>query len=70
MIRATIKKSVALSILFALSACAGQNAYKQKAGSIDECPPPNTLTCDRYAGENYNCSCESSDRLQDILDSY
>ena len=70
MIRATIKSSIGLFVLVALSACASQGAQKQQAGAIDECPPPNTLTCDRFAGENYNCSCESSDRLEMILDSY
>ena len=70
MIRATIYNSSALILLLTLSACAGPTATKQQASTIDECPPPNTLTCDRFAGENYNCSCESSDRLEMILDSY
>ena len=71
MIRATIKNSIGLLALVALSACVGQGAHEPtRASEVEQCPPPNTLTCDRFAGENYNCSCERGDRLKDILDVY
>ena len=70
MTRATTKTSIGIFALVALAACASQNAHKQQPSTVDQCPPPNTLTCDRFAGENYNCTCERSDRLEDILDSY
>ena len=70
MIRATIKNSIGLFALVALSACAGHVAHERPANGIEQCAPPNTLTCDRFAGENHNCSCERGDKLKDILDSY
>ena len=70
MIRTTARNGFGLFALVALSACGSQHAYDRRAGTVDQCPPPNTLTCDRFAGENYNCTCEQSDRLQDILDAY
>jgi hypothetical protein len=69
-IRATIKNSIGLIALVALSACAGHVAHEQPASGVEQCAPPNTLTCDQFAGENYNCSCERGAKLQDIVDSY
>lgn len=68
--RATIKNSISFLALVALSACAGHGAHEPRAGAVEQCAPPNTLTCDRFAGENYNCSCERGDKLKDILDVY
>lgn len=70
MFPAMIKNCMGLVALLALSACAGHRVDERRPLSVENCPPPNTLTCDRFAGENYNCSCERSDRLKDILDSY
>ena len=70
MIRATIKNRIGLFALVALSACAGHVAQGPPASGVEQCAPPNTLTCDRSVGENRNCSCERSDRLEDIVDSY
>lgn len=71
MIRATIKISIALIALVAVSACASRIPHEEPpSGKAESCPPPYTLACDRFAGENRNCTCERSDRLKDILDSY
>ena len=65
----TLKNFLGIVAAVALSACAGHAADERQPLGIDNCPPPNTLTCDRFAGENYNCTCERGDRLKDILDS-
>lgn len=70
MIRAMIKNSIGLFALLALSACASTVRHEQPANGVESCAPPDTLTCDRFAGENHNCTCEKSDKLKDILDSY
>lgn len=70
MIRVTVEYCIGLFALIALSACAGNSTLDRRAGAVEECRPPNTLTCDRFKGENYNCSCERGDRLKDILDAY
>lgn len=70
MYRTTIRNSIGIFSFAVLSACASRGLDERLAIGVDNCPPPNTLTCDRFAGENHNCTCERSDRLKDILDSY
>ena len=70
MIPTSIRKAIGLIALVVLSACASNRATEQQAGTVDPCPPPNTLTCDRFAGENYNCKCERGSNLRDMLDAY
>lgn len=64
-----IRNTVAVIALLALSACAARGSREMQA-QVDSCPPTQTMTCDRFSGENYNCSCEQGDRLQDMLDVY
>ena len=70
MTRATIKNSIGCIIFAALSACAAQNPDEDRASAVEQCTYPDTLTCDRFAGEDYNCSCEKGTRMRDIIDSY
>lgn len=65
-----IKNSIGLVIFAALSACAAQNPDESRANSVEQCTYPDTLTCDHFAGEDYNCSCEKGTRMSDIIDSY
>lgn len=66
--KATIRVSIGLFSLIVLSACA--TSGKRQTAGAEPCPPPATVTCDRFAGENYNCSCERGSNLRDILDAY
>ena len=68
MIRSLINKSSVLFAVFALTACASDGPNERKMVMAEECEYPNTLACEQFAGENYNCTCESTGRLQDIVD--
>ena len=64
----TFRIGIGLLALLVLSACATHGSREHRAGSVKQCPPTQTLTCDRFAGENYNCSCQRGDNLRDMLD--
>lgn len=66
--RTTIGNGIGLLVLMALTACASGGTPEQSADGDVHCRPTETKTCDRFAGENYNCSCQRGDRLRDILD--
>ncbi|MEL7185181.1 MAG: hypothetical protein AAFN50_01950 [Pseudomonadota bacterium] len=66
----TIKCGIGVLALLALSACANQGTPQQTADAAEDCPTPNTLTCDRFNGENYNCTCQKGGSLRDMLDAY
>ncbi len=68
MARMTIRIGIGLLALVAISACASHGV--QRAGQVKQCRATETLTCDRFAGENYNCSCQRGDNLREILDPY
>ena len=68
--RTTTINGIGLLALIALSACATQGPPEEQANTAELCTYPNTLTCDRFAGEDYNCSCERGTKLGDIIDSY
>ena len=70
MIRTKITNSIGVFLLLALSACASPDARDGGSGVMVQCAPPNTMTCEEFAGEKYNCTCERGDRLGDIIDSY
>lgn len=65
-----IRNSFGLFVLVALSACSTQGEPERLADEIPECLPTETMTCDRFAGENYNCTCERGDNLREMLDAY
>jgi hypothetical protein len=69
-IRATIRKSIGLFALVALSACATQDPPERQAEDALQCAPTETKTCDRFAGENHNCTCERGGNLREMLDAY
>lgn len=62
-----LKLGTGLLALLVLAACA---ARPPRTSAVPECHPPDTLTCDRFAGENYNCSCQRGAKLRDILEVY
>lgn len=68
--RTTIINVIGLLSLVALSACATQEPPEEQANAAEQCSYPDTLTCDRFAGEDYNCSCEKGTKLGEIIDSY
>ncbi len=70
MIRATIKCGFGLFALLALSACANLKEREEMAGELKQCRQTETLTCDRFNGENHNCTCERGGNLRDMLDAY
>ena len=66
-----IKSCFGCIVFLALSACAAQVPDEHsRVKSVEQCSYPDTLTCDRFAGEDYNCSCEKGTRMGDIIDSY
>ena len=67
-IQAMNRITIGLFALIALSACAFHGEPPE--GDNEDCMYPNTLTCDRFAGENYNCTCERGTKLEDIIDVY
>jgi len=70
MINTSFRAGIGLIALLALSACATQEKPEQVADESKKCRPDETLTCDKFSGETYNCSCEKGDNLRDILDAY
>ena len=67
---AVIKASIVLFALLTFSACATQERSELQAEETMQCRSDETLTCDQFAGENHNCSCEKGDNLRDMLDAY
>lgn len=61
---------IGLLALVALSACATQEFPELQAEEGMSCEPTETMTCDRFADEKYNCTCEKGDNLRDMLDAY
>ena len=70
MMQARIQSSIGLFVLLLLGACASQETEEQAAGATPNCRPNETLTCDEFAGETYNCSCERGDNLRDMVDAH
>ena len=70
MIQPLLKTSVGISVLLILSACASQESTEKVAGETRKCRPNETLTCDEFSGEAYNCTCERGDNLRDMVDAY
>ena len=70
MILTTFKTGIGLFTLLALSACATQERSEPLADETMQCAPTETLACDRFSGENYNCRCERGDDLKKMLDAY
>ena len=70
MTQVTIRTGIGLLAMVALSACAAHGVPERRAGGVKQCPATQTLTCDRFAGENYNCSCERGGNLREMLDPY
>lgn len=70
MVKTTTKIGIELFASLTLSACATQETSEPLAESDNPCAPAETLACDQFADENYNCTCEKSDNLRDMLDAY
>ncbi len=65
-----IRTSIVLVALLTLSACATQEPDEYQTEVVMQCPTGQTLTCDEFAGETHNCSCEKGGNLRDMLDAY
>lgn len=70
MIQTTIKYGIAVIVLVTMSACATQERSERATNQSMQCRSDETLTCDEFAGETHNCSCEKGDNLRDMLDAY
>ncbi len=70
MIQATLKASIGICALLMLSACATKDRSSLLADDVPQCKPSETRTCDKFADEVRNCTCEKGDKLQDMLDVY
>lgn len=68
--KSVIKAGIGLFALLTFSACATQESSELQAEETMQCRSDETLTCDEFAGETYNCSCEKGDNLRDMLDAY
>lgn len=62
--------STGLLALLAVSACSSGGSPALRADKVAQCLPTETMTCDRFAGENYNCSCQRGGNLREMLDPY
>ncbi len=65
-----IKAAIGVFAVVALTACAVQSRHHQRTAGSEQCTQSQTMTCDRFNDETYNCSCHSNDNFRDILDSY
>lgn len=70
MIQTAFKTTIGLFALIILSACATVEKPEPQAAEGLQCHRSETLTCDRFADENYNCTCEKGDNIRDMLDAY
>ena len=70
MVKTTAKIGIVLFALLTLSACATQETSAPLAKSDNQCARTETLACEQFADETYNCTCEKSDNLRDMLDAY
>ena len=70
MIRTMIRSGIGIFALVALSACATQERSEPLADETMKCARNETLTCDRFSDETYNCTCEKGDNLREMLDAY
>lgn len=70
MMKTAFKSGMGLFAVLALSACVTQEASEPLAEETMQCARGETLTCDRFSEENYNCSCEKGGNLRDMLDAY
>ena len=70
MVKTTTRIGIVLFVLLTLSACATQETAEPLAESDKQCAPTETLTCDKFSDETYNCTCEKGGNLRDMLDAY
>lgn len=70
MIPATRKFAIAFVAFLTLSACANQDRPRQVGDESMRCQYGQTLVCDEFADETYNCSCQRGDNLREMLDAY
>ena len=68
--RKKIGSGIGIVALALLSACATGGSPEQAVDGAVQCKPTETKTCDRFNGENYNCSCQRGTSLRDMLDAY
>jgi hypothetical protein len=69
MIKTAFKTGIGLFALVVLSACATQESPERLAAE-GECLRTETLSCDKFADETYNCTCEKTHNLREMLDAY
>ena len=70
MTQTRIISGTGLLALLLFGACASQESAEQAAGETPKCRPNETLTCDEFADQTYNCSCEKGDNLRDMVDAH
>ncbi len=69
MVKPLFKTGIGAIALISLSACINQQGPMHASHGSKPCRLPDTLTCEKFADDNYRCTCQKGDNLRDILDS-
>ncbi len=62
-----IRDGLALLVVVALAGCA-TDRIDQRQMADENCEYPNTMTCEQFAGELYNCICANEDDMRRMFD--
>ena len=62
-----IRTGIALLVAFALAGCAA-HPTDQRQTANETCEYPDTMTCEEFAGELFNCVCANEDDLRRMFD--
>ena len=62
-----IRAGLALLAALTLAGCGAQRSYESQA-TAESCEYPDTLTCEEFAGELFNCVCANEDDLRRMFE--
>ena len=63
----SIRNGATLLVIIALAGCAA-NPTDQRRMADENCEYPDTMTCEEFAGELYNCVCANEDDLRRMFE--
>ncbi len=63
----TIRIGVTILVAIAVAGCAANRSVQRQVAD-ESCGYPNTMTCEEFAGELYNCVCANDDDLRRMFE--